>query len=564
MALATDFEGRWRNDGRVNRATIEALERLKKSGRKLVMVTGRELEDLFSTFSEWDRFDCIVAENGALVYDPATRRETKIAEPPPATFVEKLRERGVERISTGRVIVATWEPHSEAVLAAIHRHGLELQVIFNKGAVMVLPTGVNKASGLKAALRDLKLSPHNVVGVGDAENDHSFLHLCELSAAVANALPALKAAATFTTTADHGAGVAEIVEALLENDLRGHPPNLERLGLTFATSEGREVALDPWSGCVLICRRIGERQVDGREAHRRVVARARLSILHRRSRGRLRRRREHRGGGSADRAAAARGGDPAARGRAGERRRLHDRHSDLRPAGVLRGVVLGAAGDAGALRPAALARARRGASSDAGRMAAPERAPARHARERPARDGRAGTVESCGARKGDPCSSSRREFFRNIPVVLPRRGVPPLREGDLEKGRALVWHRGSMDAPREFQVERPKTEGVRHSRKYASAELTPDRSFYFRGPKGKLNLRADDLASFVRMAQGVDDDTWVYHLRRGEYSQWFRDNIKNEDLADAAERVEKAENMSASESRELIRNEIEQRYAIPA
>ena len=96
-----------------------------------------------------------------------------------------LRQRGVAPLAAGEVIVATREPHETAVLAAIRELGLELQVIFNKGAVMVLPAGVNKATGLLAALEELKISPHNVVGVGDAENDHSFLKICERSAAVA-------------------------------------------------------------------------------------------------------------------------------------------------------------------------------------------------------------------------------------------------------------------------------------------------------------------------------------------------------------------------------------------
>ena len=90
------------------------------------------------------------------------------------------------------MIVATWEPHEKTVLETIRDCGLELQVIFNKGAVMVLPAGVNKATGLRAALAELNLSPHNAVGVGDAENDHAFLSICECSVAVANALPAVK------------------------------------------------------------------------------------------------------------------------------------------------------------------------------------------------------------------------------------------------------------------------------------------------------------------------------------------------------------------------------------
>src|SRR5437868_15012520 len=85
---------------------------------------------------------------------------------------------------------------------------------------MVLPSGVNKAFGLKAALKDLGLSPHNVVGIGDAENDHSFLSLCECSVAVANAIPSLKEQADYTTKAENGDGVIELIEQLLADDLK--------------------------------------------------------------------------------------------------------------------------------------------------------------------------------------------------------------------------------------------------------------------------------------------------------------------------------------------------------
>jgi hypothetical protein len=50
-----------------------------------------------------------------------------------------------------------------------------------------------------------------------------------------------------------------------------------------------------------------------------------------------------------------------------------------------------------------------------------------------------------------------------------------------------------------------------------------DKSFYFRGPAGNLNLRAQNLVLFNQMAEGVDDETWLYHLRRGDHSRWFRE-----------------------------------------
>ena len=199
LALCCDYDGTLAHDGRVDEPTLAGLEQLLASGRRLVLVTGRELPDLQATFPRLDLFERVVAENGALLYRPATREEKPLAERPPDAFVELLRSRGVAPMSVGRVIVATWQPHEHAVLEAIRELGLELQVIFNKGAVMVLPAGVNKATGLAAALEEMGLSPHNVVGVGDAENDHAFLSLCECSAAVANALPTVKETADLTT-----------------------------------------------------------------------------------------------------------------------------------------------------------------------------------------------------------------------------------------------------------------------------------------------------------------------------------------------------------------------------
>ena len=227
LALACDYDGTLARHGRVEASTIVALERIRASGRKLLLVTGRQLDDLFSVFAEIELFNRVVAENGALVYDPHTREQRSLGEPPPAAFVDALRRRYVP-ISVGAVIVATWEPHERAVLETIRDLGLELQVIFNKGAVMVLPAGVSKASGLAAGLDDLALSPDNVVGVGDAENDHAFLAACECSVAVANALPTIKERADVVTKGEAGAGVEELAAELVANDLSSWAPRLER------------------------------------------------------------------------------------------------------------------------------------------------------------------------------------------------------------------------------------------------------------------------------------------------------------------------------------------------
>lgn len=253
LALCTDYDGTLATDGRVLPDTLNALERLLASGRRLVLVTGRELDDLQQVCPRLDLFEYVVAENGALLYEPSTGKETPLARRPPDSFVTALRERGVGPISVGRVIVATWEPHETQVLETIRDLGLELQVIFNKGAVMILPAGVNKATGLESALERMDLSPHNAVGVGDAENDHALLALCECSAAVANALPTLKSAADIVTAADHGAGVVELIDEMLRDDLVSRDAQLTRHHILLGTdAHGGKVRIPPLGETVLL------------------------------------------------------------------------------------------------------------------------------------------------------------------------------------------------------------------------------------------------------------------------------------------------------------------------
>jgi len=123
LALAADYDGTLAHHGAVDEPTLDALRRLRASGRKLIMVTGRELDELLTVFPHPELFDRIVAENGALLYRPAEKEEKKLAEAPPAGFVAALKARGVGPISVGRVIVATWEPHEKTVLEVIHEQG---------------------------------------------------------------------------------------------------------------------------------------------------------------------------------------------------------------------------------------------------------------------------------------------------------------------------------------------------------------------------------------------------------------------------------------------------------
>src|SRR5690242_339994 len=202
-AIALDYDGTTSHEGGVPPHVMDCLARLRASGRKRLPVTGRELEELLGIFPGITAFDRVVAENGALLYRPATGERIELGEPPPRALIDALKASGIP-LAVGHTILATVRPHETVVLEAIARLGLEQQVIFNKGAVMVLPPGCNKASGLKAALGELGLSPRNVVAGGDGENDHAMLEYAEYAVATANGIATLKDAADYVTKATHG------------------------------------------------------------------------------------------------------------------------------------------------------------------------------------------------------------------------------------------------------------------------------------------------------------------------------------------------------------------------
>lgn len=218
-ALACDYDETLAFYGRVDASTVEALVRLKSSGAKLLLVTGRQLGDLLSVCMEIRIFDRVVVENGALLYRPLERETRPLAGRPPKHFLERLREQKVRPLAAGRSIVATVQEFAPLVEKTIAEMGLDLEMIFNRESLMILARGVNKALGFEAAIAELGVPASAVLGIGDAENDDAFLKLCGIYAAVANAIPSIRAAADIVTEEDRGAGVVELINKVLTGEL---------------------------------------------------------------------------------------------------------------------------------------------------------------------------------------------------------------------------------------------------------------------------------------------------------------------------------------------------------
>jgi HAD superfamily hydrolase (TIGR01484 family) len=567
--LATDYDGTLAHDGRVDAATLKALQRVKESGRKLILVTGRELDELLDVFPELDVFHSVVAENGALPYRPDTREERTLAEPPPPEFVERLEARGVGPISTGRVIVATWEPHQAAVLDVVREMGLELQVIFNKGAVMVLPSGVNKATGLDAALRDLGLSAHNVVGIGDAENDHAFLASSECAVAVSNALGAVKERADWTTRGDHGAGVVELIDRLEADDLADLEPRLTRHHILLGTAEGdEEVRLPAYGRGVMVAGTSGSGKSTLTTGLLERIDEAKYQFVIIDPEGDY-----------SELEFAVVLGDPK------NEPTIEAVESLLRTPEEVQNAVVNLVGFALNDRPGfsdALLPRLQDLRAHTGRphwividevhhLLPSNWVPADLILPRDLRGMLYITVHPKSVSTsildtidvllavGEKPEETVLDFCKATGRDAPR-GLKPTTLG---RGETLAWFVNEDRPPFRVVTTPPKSERRRHSRKYAEGNLGPDRSFYFRGPDETLNLRAQNLVSFIQLAEGVDDPTWLFHLERGDYAQWFREQVKDAELAEVAEQIAAVPNLDAAESRARIRQAIEDRYTLP-
>ena len=572
--MACDYDGTIAEDGRVSEPTARALERVRESGRKLVLVTGRTLRDLREVCPESERmFDAIVAENGAVLYRPGAREVKALGEPPEPALLQALRQRGVG-FATGTSSIHASSSAAEEALAAIRETGLERTLVFNRGSLMLLSGGVTKGSGLEAALAAMGLSPHNAVGIGDAENDHAFLALCEFAVAVADAVPALRERADFVTRSPGARGVVEFIEEQLLKDLVEVLSRILRHQLPLGEEAAGSPVTIPAHGTNLLIvgpSGSGKSTVAGVLVERLVEKGRSVCLL--------------------------------------------DPEGDYQTLAELEGVVvLGGKGEHALPTPQELEQLlchpNTSLMLNLSAMSRPEKVSygakalgvirtvrnshgmphwviideAHHLM--PAEGSPAAEVLAAGdegiclvtlaAAELPPTvlslmttvASTELEAFRGTLRALADAGAPvaacAIPEGPpLKPGEAILG--GQERAARRcvrFTLARRRSAHRRHFRKYAEGELPPDRSFYFRGPQGDLNLRAANLVRFCELAEGVDEATWEHHRRRGEYSAWLRTMIKDPELAQEAEEVEKAKEFAAGEARRRLLEAIRRRYAV--
>src|SRR5712671_1940320 len=444
FCLACDYDGTIAHDSLCEPSTVKALQRVKASGRKLILATGRELDELLQVFPEASLFDRIVAENGAMLYRPSSKDHKLLAEPPPVEFVEELRRRGVRPLSVGKSTVATWHPFESDVL-------------------------------------------------------------------------------DFITAGSHGAGVEELIEKLLSDDLAGLAPRLKRHQILLGrTEQGKEFHLEPYGSKLIVAGPSGGGKSTTIAAivERLIEARYQVCLF------------DPEGDYDEFDKFVTLGGPQRVPGASEILEVLNSRVHSL---GInLLGVSLA---DRPAMFMSMLSRIQELRS-----FALVTVHPVQVAR--PILSSINGII-AIGPQPGEVIA----RFGAGAGKDLHRTALPDAPQGS---GEVIVWQFSESAQPVKVTVEPAKAELRRHRRKYAAGELGEDKSFYFRGPEKKLNLRAHNMNMFAQLAEGVDEETWAHHLRNSDYSRWLRDSVKDTAIADEVAAIERNGALKSAESRTQI------------
>jgi hydroxymethylpyrimidine pyrophosphatase-like HAD family hydrolase len=546
-ALACDYDGTLASDDRLGDRVVAALEEARAAGIRLVLVTGRTFFELTRVCERLDLFDVVVAENGAVLYLPRAGMLRELAPAPPARLAAELDRRGII-YESGRVVVGAARSDEHAVREALRATGVTLEVLYNRGRLMLLPRGVSKGSGLRHALRELGLSPHDVLALGDAENDLDLFAVSGFSGCPGNAEAVVRDRVDWVFPGENGDTIAAAVTGPIlggKLPVADSPRHQLEIGWAVGTAErvtipARDCNLlvvgDPQTGKSWLAGGLVERLVDDRYAvlvldpegdYRALVRLPGLSWV------------DGRDAGALEGALALFEHDPSAC-------IVVDlsKHSHAEKLGLVETVLA----HAGRLRRA------RGLPHW---IVVDEAHYLLHATG--VSDGTAALDAKGIALVTYRPSWLRPSVVKMLDVLLLARttdadelrclrellhacpdgpqviaALPELPPGEFIRVRPT----GPGCAALTFEAVPRDTPHVRHRGKYADAPLLSERRFLFRDGAGRVVATADSLGSFREAVAAVPASTLAHHAGHGDFSRWVRTVFSDQMLAHALEKLE--------------------------
>jgi hydroxymethylpyrimidine pyrophosphatase-like HAD family hydrolase len=548
-ALACDYDGTLAFEDRIPPVVREALERARQAGLRLLLVTGRTFFELTRVCDCLELFDAVVAENGAVLYYPGSAMIRDQGPAVPGRLLAELDRRGIY-YQVGRVILGAARGDEGVLLEVLAAAGVTRDLIYNRAALMLLPAGVSKGTGVQHALRVLGLSPHDVLALGDAENDLPLFDACGFSACPGDSLQAIQERVDWVFPGVHGAGIAAaITEQILPDRLTVQDSPRHRISIGWVATTSGPVTIPTRGVNVLIHGdpHSGKSWLAGSLVERLVAARYSVCVI--------------------------------------------DPEGDYRVLAHLPGVTwteVRAPGDVhraldGHVRdPAASTILDLSTLPHAAKIAVIERA-CRQIREIRRSTGRphwtlideahyslheegiaADTLDV--ADRGFCFVTYRPSWLRDtfiqavdifvlarttgseelaflastLPAVVSEGAGISEALGRLPRGEFLLVqrNRGQRTSAVTFVAAPRQTVHVRHQAKYVDSCVPPGREFRFRGPDGRVQASADSLHSFRRVVATAPDDVLAHHAGHGDFSRWVRDVFADAELARQLQKIE--------------------------
>lgn len=542
QVIALDLDGTLTSRGRLSPQALDAIYDARRKGLTVILVTGRIGAELQAEFPRIDDyFDALVLENGAVAV--VKGHADAVAEPVDSALDDALTERRLP-YRRGEVLVAIDGDHAATVVEVIGELELDCQIVRNRDALMVLPAGVTKGSGLDAVLTKVNLSPHNAIAVGDAENDLSMFGVAELGVAVPNAVASVLRHADLVLDEPDGAGVAGLLNGPYLTGARRICPR--RRWVDIGTFDDQSPARIPGSqGRILVTGPAGSGKsyLVGLMAERWIQAHYCVLVI-----------------------------DPE-----GEHVQLRQltgvRVVDGRdhlpePIELVNGLdprtslVVDMAGVAEPTKIEYLHRLRCTAEAHRERHGFPHWVIYDEAHLLGIEE------EAHWARRGGYVLSSF------APASLPAGEIDSsdvvLTLSDDDRANMALARRAAVrfgcGQPRTFAIAERQTEHVRHRGKYADVRLPNERRFYFHATEGQAIRPAATMEEFRSAISHLDQRTLLYHLDRGDFSRWLDGTIADKDFAKQVaaweDEVSARHAADVERMRDQLAHAIEERYLL--
>ncbi len=435
------------------------------------------------------------------------------------------------------------------VREALGAAGVSRDLVYNRTSLMLLPAGLSKGEGVERVLRVTGLSFHDVLGLGDAENDLDLFRACGWAGCPGDAVESIRARADWVFPGEDGQAIAAAISGpLLENRLPVRRSPRHRIGIGWVVETSEPVAIPARGVNVLISGDplFGKSWLTGALIERLVEARYAVCVLD--AEGDYRALAHLPGVSWAeikDAAAMARAlsrfeQEPAACTVADLSSLPRDRKVEIvsaaltairdlrRRRGVPHWVVLDEAQDP--LRPEGIPDEAVG-TEDKGFC---------FATYRPSwlRDAVARAVDVFVVGRTTAPEEAAFLSARLGEGVAPAKAIAAL--PDLPDGEFLlaVPDPGGRWTPLTFTAPPRQTAHVRHRRKYADWRVPYERRFLFRAPGGPAIAEADSLHGFRREVLAAPDVVLADHASRGDFSQWVLDVFSDGELARQLRKME--------------------------